>query len=96
MEKNYKIMLWSGVGYWLDTFEVAGYDEEDALENLVAKLINEGKGEGCYWEQIDALENEYSESEIEEMGYIYIDATMNGAPYPVYLYLMNACIEVLN
>lgn len=96
MEENYKIMLWPGAGYWLDTFEVAGYSEQDALENLVAKLINEGKGEGCYWEQIDALENEYSESEIEDMGYIYIDATMNGAPYPVYVNLMNASIEVLN
>ena len=33
MEKNYKIMLWSGVGYGLDTFEAAGYDDKDALEN---------------------------------------------------------------
>ena len=78
MGKNYKIMLWSGVGYWLDTFEVAGYDEQDALENLVAKLINEGTGEGCYWEQIDTLENEYSESEIEEMGYILQPHTSAG------------------
>ena len=96
MENNYKIMLWSGVGYWLDTFEVSGYNEQDALENLVAKLINEGKGEGCYWEQIDTLENEYSESEIEEMGYIYIDSTMNGAPYPVYVKIIKANIEILN
>ena len=96
MEKIYKIMLWPGAGYCLDTFEVAGYSEEDALENLVAKLINEGKGECCYWEQVDALENEYSESDIDEMGYYYIDATMNGAPYPVYINLMNASIELLN
>lgn len=92
MERNYQIGLWPGMGYGLNVFNVTGTCEADAIDNLVAKLVNENIGEGLYWETIESMEDRFSEEEIADMGYVYIDATMNGANYPVYLLLREAKI----
>ena len=79
----YKITLCS---LWnKENFIIEGLNEQDALCNLVNYLVNNNIGEGQYWEELESLECEYSEDEIEDMGFVYIDATRNGANRPVYL-----------
>lgn len=83
MKKMYKITLCS---LWnKENFIIEGLNEQDALCNLVNYLVNNNIGEGQYWEELESLECEYSEEEIEDMGFVYIDATKNGANRPVYL-----------
>lgn len=83
MKKMYKITLCS---LWnKENFIIEGNNEQDALCNLVNYLVNNNIGEGQYWEELESLECEYSEDEIEDMGFVYIDATKNGANRPVYL-----------
>ena len=83
MKKMYKITLCS---LWnKENFIIEGLNEQDALCNLVNYLVNSNIGEGQYWEELESLECEYSEDEIEDMGFVYIDAKMNGANRPVYL-----------
>ena len=83
MEKMYKITLCS---LWnKENFIIEGLNEQDALCNLVNYLVNNNIGEGQYWEELESLECEYSEDKIEDMGFVYIDATRNGANRPVYL-----------
>ena len=83
MKKMYKITLCS---LWnKENFIIEGLNEQDALYNLVNYLVNNNIGEGQYWEELESLECEYSEDEIENMGFVYIDATRNGANRPVYL-----------
>ena len=79
----YKITLCS---LWnKENFIIEGLNEQDALCNLVNYLVNNNIGEGQYWEELESLECEYSEDEIEDMGFVDIDATRNGANRPVYL-----------
>ena len=79
----YKITLCS---LWnKENFIIEGNNEEDALANLVNYLVNNNIGEGQYWEELESLECEYSEDQIEDMGFVYIDAKRNGANRPVYL-----------
>ena len=83
MKKMYKITLCS---LWnKENFIIEGLNEQDALYNLVNYLVNNNIGEGQFWEELESLECEYSEDEIEDMGFVYIDAKMNGANRPVYL-----------
>ena len=93
MEKIYQIGLWPGSGYNLKLFNMSGTCEEDAIDNLVTYLVNNNIGEGQYWRELESLDCEYSEEEIEEMGFTYIDATMNGAKRPVYLLIMEMTIK---
>ena len=83
MKKMYKITLCS---LWnKENFIIEGNNEEDALYNLVTYFVNNDDGEGIFWEELESLNCEYSEEEIEDMGFVYIDATRNGANRPVYL-----------
>ena len=79
----YKITLCS---LWnKENFIIEGNNEEDALANLVTYFVNNEDGEGIFWEELESLECEYSEDQIEDMGFVYIDAKKNGANRPVYL-----------
>ena len=80
----YKISL-CGVISGRENFIIEGNDEQDALANLVTYFVNNEDGEGIFWEELESLECEYSEDEIEDMGFVYIDATRNGANRPDYL-----------
>ena len=83
MKKMYKITLCS---LWnKENFIIEGNDEQDALYNLVTYFVNNEDGEGIFWEELESLECEYSEDQIEDMGFVYIDAKRNGANRPVYL-----------
>lgn len=94
MEKKFKVWLYPGSGYHLDSFEVEGFYFEDALDNLVTKFVNKGIGKGDYWLPLDEL-NKLSDREIEEMGFMYVDSTRNGAKYPVYLRTENMQVQEL-
>ena len=86
----YKITLCS---LWnKENFIIEGLNEQDALANLVTYFVNNEDGEGIFWEELESLECEYSEDEIEDMGFVYIDAKRNGANRPVYL--MESGMEV--
>ena len=80
----YKISL-CGVISGRENFIIEGLNEQDALANLVTYFVNNEDGEGIFWEELESLECEYSEDEIEDIGFVYIDAKMNGANRPVYL-----------
>lgn len=80
----YKISL-CGVISGIENFIIEGNNEEDALANLVTYFVNNEDGEGIFWEELESLDCEYSEDEIEDMGFVYVDATRNGANRPVYL-----------
>ena len=94
MKKMYKISL-CGVISGRENFIIEGNDEEDALANLVTYFVNNEEGEGIFWEELESLDCEYSEEEIEDMGFVYIDATMNGANRPVYLLTREMTIELI-
>ena len=92
---KHSFYLWPGSGYCLDgpfTFDAADTDlNESHLEKLVAMLFEEG----CicnycltveeYDDFCRACGSEPSEMDDDLEGWFYVDATMEGAPYPVYL-----------
>ena len=82
--KGYSIFLWSG-GYTLDEFRTIADSEEEALDIIVAEVVNKGlKG---YFYEVD----EVDEDETSDL--LYIDATMEGADRPVYIDAYNTRIE---
>lgn len=75
-EHCYNVYLWAGVGYQLQGFRVfANYDEQ-ALEIVVAYC----EKKGMYGFLINCKDLEESDD------YIYIDATMEGATQPYFIY----------
>ena len=90
----YRVLLWPGRGYSRGVFYVRANHEQAALEALSAYLIKEGLTSYYY------TEDEYADylsraeiSEEEDTSYIYLDGTMEGAPYPIYLLSENLGIE---
>lgn len=90
----YRVLLWPGKGYYRDVFYVRADSEESALEALSTYLVKEGLTSYYY------TEDEYADylsqagiSEEEDTSYIYLDGTMEGAPYPIYLLSENLSIE---
>lgn len=94
MKKNWTIGLWPGSGYLLTQFHVAASCLEEALEKITAELIGRG------WTEFFMTEEQYchylkqtgqdpEENELGDEYYQYIDATMEGAPFPVYLMVAN-------
>lgn len=91
MERNYKINLWCGSGYQLSgPFEVTAFSEDHALEVLSARLISEGLT-GLYEtdEEHEKTREFLGITEDEELegnyGWCYVDGTMEGAPYPIWI-----------
>lgn len=90
----YRVLLWPGRGYTLDSFYVKADSAESALEALSSYLIKEGLT--SYYSTESQYEDYLSQvgiSEEEDTSYIYIDGTMEGAPYPIYLLSENMRIE---
>ena len=82
--RPYVVKLWSGSGYLLDLFVAYADDDEQALERVVAYLE---KTKQTRFFIDDATEED------EDMGIaLYIDATMEGAKRPHYIYLENLAI----
>ena len=98
-DSEYRIDLWPGSGYSLDSFRVYGFDAQDAVNKLVAWLDNQDN-----WTYFDDDEVYGGIARVQEQGgdvddYIdslsclYVDATMEGASRPHYLRMDNAHIE---
>lgn len=90
----YRVLLWQGRGYFRDVFYVRADSEESALEALSTYLIKEGLTSYYYTE--DEYANYLSQAGIteeEDTSYLYLDGTMEGAPYPIYLLSENLSIE---
>ena len=95
-EPNYKISLWPGIGYTLTSFYVNAEDEEQAFERLAAKLID-GK-ENAYFLDTEEYRKQFADELAKDPGYIderytYVDGTMEGAKYAIYIFTENAIIE---
>ena len=94
--KNYNVYLWCGCGYVLDLFNTVAECAEDAIERITAQLVNDNKKAFfATQEEVDEWANEECCEDweaAEKYGYMYVDATMFGAKYPVYLRIENAKI----
>lgn len=75
--KEYLIYVYGYGG--LNPFRTHAESEVLALDNVVTELIE--NNETNYFYEVDDL----TEDEAEDMGLIYIDATMYGADRPVYI-----------
>ena len=88
--ENYKVYLWRGKGYVLDAFDPQADNEEQALYNVCAQVVNNNLTE--YYltvQQHEEYLRDLGINEEQDETYIYIDATMEGANYPVYLIAEN-------
>ena len=86
--QKYKISLWSGVGYSLESFEVEADSVEDALESVVC-LVDKQKKDYLFFDEVENLESLESAGEV-----LYIDATMQGGGVH-YIDSTNLKIEVI-
>ena len=76
---TYTVAAWRGAGYFVHPETVKAESEEEALEIYCRLIIDEGRKD-LY------LTPEEVPEEYEESGeYIYVDGTMSGARYPIYL-----------
>lgn len=96
--KSFKIFLWCGSGYMLDEFFAMAENEYQALDIVLTDIIE--KGYTSYFltetEYEELFKEELEENpEFESEQYMYIDATMEGAEYPVYLLVENMRIELV-
>lgn len=98
MEKTFNVYLWCGCGYCLDCFPVCASSEGEALDKVVAEVISAGYTD--YYMSEAEMEQSISDGDVyafpdfnEVEGWTYIDATMEGAPYPVWLRTENLKIE---
>ena len=99
MKKINSVYLWSGCGYALDKFEVKEptISEEYAIEQVVADIVNNNYT--GYFEEEDSewIEQEkrqpWNDPDFDPEGWLYVDATMEGADRPVYLRIENCKFE---
>lgn len=104
----YDVYLWPGAGYGLDKFRVSADSAETSLEVLSKYLIDKGlkcyyktdeeHHKDCFenwkFDNKDKSDDEYDdECESNDDMYIYIDGTMCGAKYPIWILCENMKIE---
>lgn len=77
--KSYTVAAWPGSGYFRYPETVTADSEEEALEIYCRIIIEKGR-KGLY-----LTPEEVTEEDEESGEYIYVDGTMSGAAYPVYL-----------
>ena len=76
---TYTVAAWPGAGYFVHPETVTAKSEEEALE-IYSRIITEKGLSGLY-----LLPSELTEEDEESGLYIYVDGTMSGARYPIYL-----------
>lgn len=95
--KKFNVYLWSGCGYSVDCFAVEAFDECHALEVATAEIVNSNDTrffEEIESEWIEELKREpWNDPENDPEGWMYIDATIEGASRPVYIRTENLKIE---
>lgn len=95
--KEYTVYLWRGCGYILDEFHTQAESDEQALERVVARIVNAGDAAFFVEEsEVQRWADEDNADDLEDVanryGFSYIDATMEGANRPAYLRIENAKI----
>lgn len=76
---TYTVAAWPGAGYFVHPETVMADSEEEALEIYCRIIID--KGLFNLYLLPEEVPEEYEESSL----YLYVDGTMSGAKYPVYL-----------
>ena len=76
---TYTVAAWPGAGYFVHPETIKADSEEEALEIYSRIIIDEG------FSSLYLLPEEVAEEDEESGEYIYVDGTMSGAAYPVYL-----------
>lgn len=74
---TYTVAAWPGAGYFVHPETVTADSDEEALEIYCKIIIDKGRKD-LYLEEV-------AEEDEESGEYIYVDGTMSGATYPVYL-----------
>lgn len=87
--KAFKVCLWCGFGYALDAFEVEATCEENALDLVVTDLVNNDRNAFFMTDEemneARAAGEVYELNEDEVEGWMYWDATLEGANCPVWI-----------
>ena len=90
-DKNFKVCLWTGAGYNVAMFEVFAFNEEHALECVLA-YCEEKALCGLYTTE-EQIDEDLTDEERDEL-YYYIDPTMaDNKAFPAYVRLENLGIE---
>lgn len=76
---TYTVAAWPGAGYFVYPETIKADSAEEALEIYCRIIIDEGLF------SLYLLPSEVTEEDEESGEYIYVDGTMSGAKYPVYL-----------
>lgn len=76
---TYTVAAWPGAGYFVHPETVKAESEEEALEIYCRIIIDDGR------KDLYLTPEEVTEEDEESSEYIYVDGTMSGAMYPVYL-----------
>ena len=83
---TYTVAAWPGAGNFVHPETVRAKSEEKALEIFCRRIIDKG------FFSLYSLPLELTEEEKESGKYIYVDGTMSGAKYPVYMRSENLII----
>lgn len=83
---TYTVAAWPGAGYFVYPETIKADSEEEALEIYCRIIIDKGLL------SLYLLPSEVTEEDEESGEYIYVDGTMSGAKYPVYLRTENLLI----
>lgn len=76
---TYTVAAWPGGGYFVHPETIKADSAEEAIEIYCRIIIEEGRGD------LYLTPEEVTEEDEESGIYIYVDGTMSGAKYPVYL-----------
>lgn len=88
-DKKFKVCLWTGAGYNVAMFEVFAFNEEHALECVLAYC----EGKALCWVYTTEVNEDLTDEERDEL-YYYIDPTMtDNKAFPAYVLLENLMIE---
>ena len=99
-DKAWMVRLWPGSGYYLPAFGAYASSEEDALEKVVAYLDQEGDNGFFCDDYVEEMKKELAQEgkdeeeiweEIDER-FCYVDATMDGANEPHYVFWENLAV----
>lgn len=90
-DMEYIVYLWPMRmgGYQLDGYTIEADSEEEAIDKVVAHLIDNNYH--AYYYEVDEID----ENEADEMGLMYVDATMEGADRAVYIDASNLRVLTL-
>ena len=95
----YEVDLWPGYGYGLYAQRVTADSDEQALELACSSIIkNNFKELYLTQDEVDELAESYGQTTddyADEAALCYVDGTMEGAPFPIYVRFENLGIRAI-